>query len=464
MSCGEHLAECPSRFQSMIALPAPFAEGEPLRPALLSAAAGVSAGSRGVVGVSTTDRAVIAAAVISARAFNHQLVLASTPDERSRMDLEAAVSGGPVLSGDDPEAILTRLARRASGPGGSGPGGSGPEGALDDLARPSRSSQDQVWVRLLTGGSTGPPKMYSKTVGNLLGEVEFWCSKLAVSSDDVVLATVSPLHIYGLIHSVLVPLLGGCRVVRATPFLPGEVEDLAGRYGATILASAPAHLRAIQMSRVRLPRVRLVLSSGSMLPEGTAVSLERRLGAPVVEIYGSTESGAIACRCRAMGEEHFYPLSPVECTVRGEVLRVRSPFVSPGLATDLQGWYEMPDRVFSQGTSGFALAGRQDDIVKIGGKRVDLNDLERRVRALAHVEDVAVQAVPSDGAREVDIGILVVTTKGLPELRALVNEALGAIVRPRWVQSAQSIPRTQTGKLDPGAVLALLQPPPGRVL
>lgn len=432
--------------------PALLAEGAPFGRELLRAAAGLSALARGgAAGVTAPDRAVIFAAALWALSSNGQVVLAATPDERSREALRADLPELRVLLSKEPGAILAELTRHA------------PEAAEQGEARslPASEGDDRVWMRLLTGGSTGRPKLFGKTVGNLLGEVALWRTRLAVTPDDVVLATVSPLHIYGLIHSVLLPLWGGCRVVRETPFLPGDVERLALRYGATILVSSPAHLRAIQRSQIRLPRLRWVLSSGSSLPQDTAAALGSLLDAPVVEIYGSTESGAVACRCRTLGERSFSALPQVRCLIEGGGLLVRSPFVSPDAPVDVEGFFAMPDRVSPEGSGGFEVLGRQDDVVKIAGKRVDLSALDQRVRALGGVEDLALLAVRSDGLREVDIGVLVVSARAPTEIRALVHEALGAIVRPRWVQPVQSIPRTQTGKLDTAAARALLRSIPG---
>jgi len=259
-----------------------------------------------------------------------------------------------------------------------------------------------------------------------------------------------------LIHSVLLPLLGGARVVAETPFLPAEVERMVGQTRATILVSTPAHLRLLLAHGSSLGGLRLVLSSGSLLEEETSFAASAAWGAPVVEIYGSTESGAVATRCRSVGEDAFAPLPGVQARPDRGLLWVHSSFLAASLPLDSEGGYVLADRVSFEADGRFLLQGRSDDVVKISGKRVDLADLAGRVRALPAVRDVAVLAVRSAGVRQVDIGVLVVPGDEWSEVRGQVSAALRAIVRPRWVRQAGQVPRTAAGKLDRKAILALL--------
>ncbi|MCK7468092.1 MAG: AMP-binding protein [Desulfosudis oleivorans] len=66
---------------------------------------------------------------------------------------------------------------------------------------------DEPFLRLFTGGSTGKPKVWSKSPRNLFAEAFYLQEKFALSDKDLFVATVPPYHIYGLLFSVLVPFV-----------------------------------------------------------------------------------------------------------------------------------------------------------------------------------------------------------------------------------------------------------------
>ena len=63
------------------------------------------------------------------------------------------------------------------------------------------------------------------------------------------------------------------------------------------------HLRSLLTAEIALPALDLLLSATAMLPVNLAREVERRYGAPLFEIYGSTETGQIAARRTALEDE-----------------------------------------------------------------------------------------------------------------------------------------------------------------
>jgi acyl-coenzyme A synthetase/AMP-(fatty) acid ligase len=312
-------------------------------------------------------------------------------------------------------------------------------------------------VLLQTGGTTGQPHVWPKTGANLLDEVAAQIRALRVEPDDHILATVPPHHIYGLLFSVLLPLCSGATVERRSPFYPQEIAERIVGTGATILVSTPAHLRALAESMPKTHRLRLVLSSGAPLLAADSAAFAARTGIWPLEIYGSTETGGIAVRRQDVADCPWAPMPGVECHVEDETLEVRSPYVSRLAGTDANGFFRTADLAELAPDGRFALLGRSDGIVKVGGQRVALPAIEKALAALAGVSDAVVLALPTDSGRGQEVVALAASSRSADELIRELREKLPSPSWPRRLRTADAIPTTPSGKRDRPAILRLLE-------
>ena len=313
-------------------------------------------------------------------------------------------------------------------------------------------------IFLQTGGTTGEPQLWRKTARNLLEEVAAHVRGLRVEADDHILATVPPHHIYGLLFSVLLPLCSGATIERTSPFFPQEIALRIEQTGATILVSTPAHLRALSMALSAPHRLRLVLSSGAPLASDAAAAFHARTGLWPLEIYGSTETGGIAVRRQDVPDCPWAPMPGVECRADGEVLTVRSPYVSAVEGLEPGTFFGTADLADLHADGRFALLGRSDRIVKVGGIRVSLPEIEAALVALTAVEDAVVLALPSPSGRGQEIVALVASQRSADELGRELRERLASPSWPRRLRCVPVIPTTPSGKRDRPAILQLLLP------
>jgi acyl-coenzyme A synthetase/AMP-(fatty) acid ligase len=290
--------------------------------------------------------------------------------------------------------------------------------------------------------------VWAKSRDNLFGEARLLAQRFGIGPSDTILAAVPPYHIYGMLFSVLLPLVSGARVIAETPFLPREIEGLAEQHGASVLVAAPAHYRALAAGGVGIPGLRMAFSSGGFLDEGDGLRFGELSHTRVVEVYGSTETGGIASRCRQDGEADWEPFPVIEWGVDGERLCVRSPFLSPGLELRKDGMFITGDRVERVPGGRFRLLGRADGVVKVGGKRVDLEDVRRRLLALHGVRDALVLGLPLPGGRETEVVALVVGDGDEPAWRHAASGVLEPAQRPRRFVKVESLPLTAAGKPD----------------
>ena len=312
---------------------------------------------------------------------------------------------------------------------------------------------DAELVRLYTSGSTGTPQAQGRTLGQLARGAQVLTARLDEAVDGGVAAlgrivcSVPPQHMFGLETSVMLPLVAGIPVIDRKPLLPADVQACfasAPDDGAWI--ATPLHLRAVALSGLSLPRCRLVLASTMPLSDTLAAQAERFSGAPVMEIYGSTETGAVAMR-RTAAEARWRPVDGVRIEPCEEGTRVSGGhFPSPRI---------LADRVERDGAGGFLLLGRQGDLIKIAGRRASLSALNRLLEDLPGLADGVFYLPAADsGTQRL---VLIHAGPALDRAAAMrwLRSRMDPLFLPRTFIRVDSLPRNATGKLQRAALDAL---------
>jgi acyl-coenzyme A synthetase/AMP-(fatty) acid ligase len=324
--------------------------------------------------------------------------------------------------------------------------------AGSDLALPLLPA-GQVASIAYTSGSTGAPRPHPKTWRGLhAGTAGNRAMLAAVAGESfTVVATVPPQHTFGLEMSVLLPLLGGVAVHAARPFFPADVaRALAEAPAPRVLVTTPVHLRALVDSGIGLPPLAAMLSATAPLPADLARAAERRFGAPLLEVFGSTETCAFAHRRLVVDEDwRLYPGVALHPQPDGTL--VQAPQLeAPATLADIVSLHD--------GGRRFRLRGRQADLLEIAGKRASLGDLTHRLLAVPGVIDgVVFQLDEADPIGVRRIAALAVAP-GLDEHAILdaLRRAIDPVFLPRPLRLVDALPRNETGKLPRAALLALL--------
>jgi 4-coumarate--CoA ligase (photoactive yellow protein activation family) len=305
---------------------------------------------------------------------------------------------------------------------------------------------------LATSGSTGPHKRCPKTAAQLLGEATGLLEVFQVTRGARVLASVPPHHIYGLLFGVLMPLRAGAAFVRETPLHPEAVAAAAARAEATHLVSVPAHLASLAHADA-LPRFARVFSSGAPLPAATARGLVQRFGWRVTEVFGSSETGGIAWRDDP--DHPWQPFPGVKVSIGDDDrLLLDSPLLAPAAPRPLP----CADRIARGADGRFELLGRADGVVKVGGKRVSLREVEERLLGLPGVEDAAALAARVDGPRGEEIWVAAAAPGWSAErLRRALAAWLDPVTLPRRIRLVEKLPREVNGKLQRERLHALFE-------
>ena len=306
---------------------------------------------------------------------------------------------------------------------------------------------------VFTSGSTGLPVAHRKSWGGLVRSVRAEAQRLGLLDGrrHSIVATVAPQHMYGFESTVLIALQSGAALTASHPFYPADIcAALARAAHPNILVTTPIHLKALLASGLEIPRPDLVLSATAPLSPQLASTVEARLGAPLLEIYGSTETGQIASR-RTTESPEWRLFPGVTLTAREGGTWASGGHVEQPIA--------LADEIEVLDAGRFLLHGRTADLVNIAGKRSSLGYLNHQLNAVPGVVDGAF-FMPDDkdagGAGTTRLMAFVVAP-GMKSAAVLagLRERIDPIFLPRPLVLLDALPRNSNGKLPREALLVL---------
>ena len=175
---------------------------------------------------------------------------------------------------------------------------------LDDGGRwhalagePPPGMDGEICLVKTTSGSTGEPRPLAFTSANMLADGRQIAASMGIGPDDRNLGAIPFGHSYGLGNLVLPLIAQGTAVIASTEILPDALAAQIERFGATVLPSVPAVLRALAESSVDAPRLRSlrrIISAGAPLRADVADGVPgTKFHRPIQNFYGSSETGGI---------------------------------------------------------------------------------------------------------------------------------------------------------------------------
>jgi acyl-coenzyme A synthetase/AMP-(fatty) acid ligase len=320
---------------------------------------------------------------------------------------------------------------------------------VDATAVPS-IAVDHIVAIGFTSGSTGTPKANAKTWGSVCASSALNAALLGVDANAVsIVATVPPQHMYGLETSVLLPLRSRAAIHAGQPFFPGDVAHVLDEAPAPrVLVTTPFHLRALLHDAVALPALQAIVTATAPLDAELAGTAEDRFRAPVIEVFGSTETCVIAHR-RTLHDEPWQLYAGIELHPQPDGTLVHAPhFAAPTLLQDI---------VELLPAHRFRLCGRNSDLLEIAGKRASLADLTRQLLILDGVRDAVVFQLDADarGLRRL-AALVVAPALSKARILAALRAAIDPVFLPRPLRRVDVLPRNAAGKLPREALLAAL--------
>ena len=401
------------------------------------------------------------------------------------------------VDADDPEEradLVFREARIAGTITGGGvyqPADAAPSSDLFDSENPHPSTaavpviapptvEDDAWI-IFTSGSTGVPKgvavSHRSAAAFVDAEARLFLQDAPLGPGDRVLAGLSVAFDASCEEMWLAWGHGAC-LVPAPRALVRSGEDLGPwllGHGITVVSTVPT--LAALWPQDAIENVRLLIFGGEACPPELVTRLASD-GREVWNTYGPTEATVVACASLMDGAGPVRIGLPLDgwslAVVDGTGERVAegetgeliiggvglARYLDP--AKDAEKYAAMPslgwDRAYRSGdlvrfeSEGLIFQGRADDQVKIGGRRIELGEVESALQALTAVSAATVVVQKTETGMSVLVGY-VVPDEGFDRqiARAELSETLPAPLIP-LLATVDDLPVRTSGKVDKAAL------------
>ncbi len=348
------------------------------------------------------------------------------------------------------------------------------------IAVPAPTVDDDAWI-IFTSGSTGVPKGVAVTHRSAAAfvdaEARLFLQHAPLGPGDRVLAGLSVAFDASCEEMWLAWRHGAC-LVPAPRALVRSGEDLGPwlvGHGITVVSTVPT--LAALWPHDAVENVRLLIFGGEACPPELAARLVGE-GRELWNTYGPTEATVVACAALLDGTDPVriglpldgWALAVVDAAGQsvpeGEVGELiiggvgLARYLDP--AKDAEKYAPMPNlgwrRAYRSGDlvradpAGLVFQGRVDDQVKIGGRRIELGEVEAALQALSDVTAATVAVQKTDAGVALLVGY-VVPGDGFDRriARTQLAESLPAPLIP-LLAVVDDLPVRTSGKVDRAAL------------
>jgi fatty-acyl-CoA synthase len=352
--------------------------------------------------------------------------------------------------------------------------------------------EDRAAAMCYTSGTTGNPKgvVYShrSTMLHTLGAMV--ADTIAVSEADVILPVVPMFHAnaWGLAHAGV--MAGSSLVFPGPNMAPEAIASLMESERVTLAAGVPTIWQGVlaELDGRDLSALDRIVCGGSAVPEALSEAYREKLGQPILQAWGMTETSPLASVCRVSTALRDRPeeelaeirsaagvITPlVDCRIvesgateelpwdgeaRGE-LQVRGPWIARDYYEDPRsgesftddGWLKTGDVATIDGEGYIRIVDRTKDLVKSGGEWISSVELENEIMAHPGVREAAVIGIPDQRWDERPLACVVAEDEDGDLTVEAVREFLADRV-PKWwipesIEFIDEVPKTSVGKFS----------------
>jgi 2,3-dihydroxybenzoate-AMP ligase len=340
---------------------------------------------------------------------------------------------------------------------------------------------------LLSGGTTGLPKLIVRTNDDYTYNILCANAAAEFSSDTVYLGTLPASHNFPLAcPGILGALFAGGRAVMLPSPSPERALRTIDIEQVTVAAAVPAVAqRWIEYQRehgtLRGNSLRVLQVGGARMPDELAARVEPVLGARLQQVFGMAEGllnmtrlddaleVILTTQGRPVSEADEILVvdakgEPVQDGTPGALL-TRGPYTPRGYfraaahnarAFTRDGWYASGDVVVRRADGNLVVCGRDKDMINRGGEKISAEEVENFAYQIDGVEMAAAVAMPDPVLGErlcLYLTLAEGRSVGLHDVVANMQSAgVAKFKQPERLVVVDRIPTTKVGKIDKKAL------------
>jgi acetyl-CoA synthetase len=367
---------------------------------------------------------------------------------------------------------------------------------ITDKCEPeSMDAEDPLFI-LYTSGSTGTPKGVVHTTGGYLTYAAHTCQWVFdLKDDDVYYCTADIGWITGHSYILYGPLALGATslMFEGVPTYPGPDRfwHIVEKFKVNIFYTAPTAIRALMRfgsepcEKHDLSSLRILGTVGEPINPEAWMWYHEHIGGsklPIVDTWWQTETGGIMISALPYATptkpgSASLPLPGIDAAIYNEEGREAGPNEGGRLVIRkpwpamLRTVYKNPDRykktyfsrfpgIYDPEDSSrkdedgyFWIMGRLDDVINVSGHRLGTAEIESALVSHPQVAEAAVIGAPHAIKGQTIYAFVTVnagvnpTDELMKELRNHVRNEIGPIATPEFIQFAEGLPKTRSGKI-----------------
>ncbi|MGR3382550.1 AMP-binding protein [Roseovarius indicus] len=336
---------------------------------------------------------------------------------------------------------------------------------------------NDVQAVMYTSGTTGPSKGAMMTHAHVYEYAYGVTEMLELRESDVYFAPIPLFHIAGKFAVVYASCIAGCTAIVQGGFHTDSYWDDIRRHGATVSFLLGAMASFLYRQPEREEDADTPLDRLLMVPLIADVeAFKDRFGCLVSTTWGGTEMNCPTRSgfdlhdnktCGRVQEDRFEVIlvdeddEEVPHGTPGEALvRAKRPWITsagywnhPDWTAKAwrNQWLHTGDMLVRDEAGNFAFVDRVKDAIRRRGENISSMEVEQQVTAHPSVLECAVIPVDSDDTEQEVMAVVVLkpgTAWAPDELAAFLKERLPSFMVPRYLEQAEALPKTQTGKIQ----------------
>jgi len=346
------------------------------------------------------------------------------------------------------------------------------------------ASVDDVAMLLYTSGTTGMPKGVMLTHKNIMSDLMFVVLLFKITDEDVFLCILPMFHTLAWTTDIVLPLTLGLKTIIMPNITPASAWlNLMGKEKVTIMIAVPQlygvlakeakGLKRLYLQYWAFRKVRFCVSGAAPLNKETQAHFEEKLGLPILEGYGLTETSPIISvntetniKTGSVGINLPYIRVKIadddgnelprnaegEICVKGDIV-FKGYFNNPQAtadAFDKDGWFKTGDIGILDDEGFLFIRDRKKDMIIIKGLKVFSAQVEHVIEEYPGIEESAVIGVP-DGKGGEFIKLYAVKKPGVEfnesDFRKFLKANLDNYKRPRDIEFMKELPKNSLRKI-----------------